>query len=99
MKNKEKALNHIDDFTITVGDVPTVHPYVAKEAIELASEPDWYYPSKGEFSKLNKGDEFLIYPYEIVKFEEDTTFYSEKDDDYYCIKDVIAWTYLPKFEE
>jgi len=103
--NKEIALKYIDEFTVTGGNIPTVHPYIAKDAIELASKPDWFYPSKGE---KPKEEEFEI----LVKIKDYEHIKSAKDmrhSDYYDLivdeqhkynwEDIEAWMYMPRWEK
>lgn len=96
--NKEKALNHIDKFTVTCGNVPTVHPYIAKEAVELASKPTWFNPSKNELPKINGW----------INTSEGFPMFTKVGWDYcecqttgkkYKFSELTAWSYLPIFEE
>lgn len=96
--NKEKALKHINQFTVTGGNVPTVHPYIAKEAVELASKPDWYYPEKGEFPEINN---WICVVDETGEVEPHKYRVMNKEfiDDNFNGGYYIAWTYLPKYED
>ena len=107
MTNNEQALKIIEEnsWYNAVSDNPYVYDYTAKEAIELAAKPDWYYPSKGEFPKFEINKRFLVTLYENegrveeVYFHDDEVCYSKENDEFYSWSEVKAWTYLPKFEE
>ena len=82
-----------------------IYKIVNYEAIELASTPDWYYPSKGEYPK----DCEVVYcvygdnncTCEVEYNEDDSCFYevdSTMRRNNSTIVEIKAWTHLPKFE-
>lgn len=102
--NKERALDYLINNSKNHKD-NNLHEgceYIslqkAQKVIEIASKPDWYYPEKGEFPKLNewliiveKDNEVLPVHYRNGNKQAiDTCF----EENFYK-----AWTYLPKFEE
>jgi hypothetical protein len=104
MTNKEKALEQIyTNYIWDVSNLPDEGKMVdiegVKSLIELASQPDWYYPSEGEFP-FGKAKKVLIKLYnidEIIEFRvrDEITEINKK----YYLEFVEAWTYLPKFKK
>ncbi len=79
----------------------------AIKAVEIASKPDWFYPSKNEFPDENiikKRDMPRIIvkhhkeyePYEVIYNCATKTFNQNRSNDY-KLSDAIAWTYLPTY--
>lgn len=87
----------------------------ALEAIDIATTLQWYYPSKKEICTVpttrvlavhvenyHGKDSNWVEELEVkntLHKEYSTALYSEKEDDTYLWKDIVAWTYLPKFTE
>lgn len=75
----------------------------ALEAIKIASKTTWYYPSKGEYPNLDKG--FCnVYAqtnlgYFNLTYCKTKIWFGNGSGNKVEEKDIIAWTYLPKFEE
>ncbi len=92
--NKEKAQDCLDNSISTGNRILT---NVIQKLIELASKPNWYYPSRGEFPK--KGDRVIIVRKKREGTLKDIYRYAGEFDNTDWINIVIAWTHLPKFKE
>jgi hypothetical protein len=98
--NKEKALAIVNNWS-------RVHKIRfnggLQEAVELASNPDWYYPEKEEFPEVGLSVICILYNTSMGGSQYlETKISSYNDSKFNCEFDwvfVKAWTYLPKFEK
>jgi len=105
MTNKENALEQLytnTDFadTFRLNDVVMEQDDIS-DLIKLASKPDWYFPSNGEFPKYGLDVwcklDMRDYPdYAILRYVNENVWMNENND---IIETVVSFTYLPKFEE
>ncbi|MCP4255011.1 MAG: hypothetical protein GY775_16715 [Candidatus Scalindua sp.] len=100
--NKDIALEKIyTDYVWDISNLPDEGKVVdvkdVEELIKLASKPDWYYPSKGEFPKHNEKIIVVISKNSYPAIYATSHFRHLNRQGF---NDTIeAWTYLPKFEE
>jgi len=96
MTNKDKALNKLNSVILIPDDDYMVFLDDAKKCINIASKPDWFYPSKGEFPE-NYMEVWVEYIDDNKIRTNLKNFYiSDKD---WWINNIKAWTYLPTYKE
>ena len=95
--NKERALSKLNNYIIDYGQSVEEDQDTLNSFIELASKPDWYYPSKGEFPK--KGDIIISYLDVMFKVLEEGKLLNCHNGGLTHINRQESWTYLPKFIE
>lgn len=92
MTNKEKALNMLVDSFAYQSELGEE----VKKAIKLASKPDWFHPSKGEFP--NDGELILEVSNTIGDDIPDLHKYYDEDKTLF-LEECKVWCYLPVYKE
>lgn len=103
MTNKEQAKELIYNSEYRDLHKNTIPVLQSLFSIELASMPDWYYPSKNEFptdDDFYSGTVLCVYggsPYYIWTYSSEGWIVNNSGDTIPLL-DVECWTYLPKIK-